>query len=134
MARILITGSTGFICNNLVIYFLKNPEHKIFLINRDKKITFKNENITNFYYDQKISNLINFFKEVKPDIVIHLATNYIKAHTPKDISSLISSNILFGTEIFSNVSKTGLNLVIAEPVCSAIHKFPSLSNINASGD
>ena len=26
MARILITGSTGFIGNNLVIYFLKNPE------------------------------------------------------------------------------------------------------------
>jgi len=112
MARILITGSTGFIGNNLVIYFLKNPEHKLFLINRDKKITFKDENITNFYYDQKINNLINFFKEVKPDIVIHLATNYIKVHTPQDISSLISSNILFGNEILEAMANSNCKKIL----------------------
>jgi len=41
---------------------------------------------------------------------------------------------LSGTLIVSNVSRIGLNFVIAVPVCSAIHKFPSLSKAKASGD
>jgi nucleoside-diphosphate-sugar epimerase len=112
MSRILITGSTGFIGRNLVTYFLKNTEHDLFLINRNRKITHKGKNIINFYYDQKITNLISFFNEVRPEIVIHLATNYVKEHNSEDISSLISSNILFGTEILEAMANSECKKII----------------------
>ena len=85
MKRIFITGSTGFIGNNLLSYLALNKKYKIYLINRSG-VTKKEKNIYYFKYDGKITNLINFFKLKKPDLVIHLATNFISNHKEKQIS------------------------------------------------
>lgn len=111
MIKIIVTGSTGFIGSNLLDYLSLNKKYKIFLINR-KGVTKKNKNIYYFKYDGKINNLIKFFKKSKPDIVIHLATNFISNHNENQISELISSNILFGNQILEAMSQSNCKNII----------------------
>ena len=112
MIRIFVTGSTGFIGSNLKFYLSNNQNYQIYLINRKKLLNTKNTKIINFYYDGDINKLINFFKKNKPDLVIHLATNFVSQHDEKQIDSLISSNVLFGTQILEAMSKTNCKYFI----------------------
>lgn len=97
--KILITGATGFIGQNLVELLL-NKGYEIHCIIRN------NSNILNidnrakiFKYDEKIDVLLNYFETQNFDGVIHLASLFLSTHLKDDIGNLISSNIKFGTEL-----------------------------------
>lgn len=97
--KILITGATGFIGQNLVKLLL-NKGYEIHCIIRN------NSNILNidsrakiFKYDEKIDILLNFFETQNFDGVVHLASLFLSTHSKDDIGNLISSNIKFGTEL-----------------------------------
>lgn len=97
--KILVTGATGFIGKNLVAKLAEN-EHEIFAIVRENGDTSCIDKGVKIYpYNGDINTLIELFKEEKFDGVIHLASHFLAAHNPNDISSLIASNIQFGTEL-----------------------------------
>jgi len=103
--KILLTGATGFIGCNLVKVLL-DQDFEIHTIVREHSNTAvidKRANI--FKYNENIESLIKYFTKEKFDGVIHLASLFLAAHTYKDISSLISSNIQFSTELLE-VSKS----------------------------
>jgi len=86
--RILITGATGFIGNNLMEYF-ESKKNIIFGISRSKT----NKKIKNISLDDK-TKLNNYFKKNKFDVVIHLGST-LNDDNPKtifdeNISSLIT--------------------------------------------
>lgn len=85
--KILVTGATGFIGQNLISLLLKkNYEiHCIVRLNSDTSKLEKNVQI--FQYDESIDSLIKYFQEQQFDGVIHLAS-----HT-KD------NELDFGTEL-----------------------------------
>lgn len=97
--KILVTGATGFIGQNLISLLLnKNYEiHCIVRVNSD--ISKLEKNLKIFQYDENIDNLIEYFQEQQFDGVIHLASLFLATHTKDDISNLIASNIQFGTEL-----------------------------------
>lgn len=97
--KILITGATGFIGQNLV-KLLVDKNHEVHCIVRNKSDVSKIDNkIKIFRYDKNIDNLIIYFNNEKFDGVIHLASLFLATHTKNDISNLISSNVKFGTEL-----------------------------------
>lgn len=97
--KILVTGATGFIGRNLVVK-LTDSGHDIYAIVRKNSDTSNIDKRVKLYsYDGDINILIDFFKAEQFDGVIHLASHFLAAHTPDDISSLITSNIAFGTEL-----------------------------------
>lgn len=97
--KILVTGATGFIGQNLVkVLIEKDYEiHCIVRVNSDTKNI--NHEVKIFKYDENINNLIDYFCQEKFDGVIHLASLFLASHTKDDISTLISSNIKFGIEL-----------------------------------
>lgn len=101
ISNICITGATGFIGTNLLKALRSNESFTITAIVKSKeshqKIT--DLNINCYLDDGNTDLLVDFFLTSKFDVVIHLASQYIKDHQSKQIESLITSNILFGTRL-----------------------------------
>ena len=104
MKKILITGGTGFIGNNLLNYFLKKKYFIYVILRKSKKnIKFSKEHKINKNFKSIIfSDIYNLKKQLlnyKIDYVVHAATHYVKKHKSSDVNKIIESNILFPTII-----------------------------------
>lgn len=100
--KILVTGSTGFIGQNLVKSLL-DKNYDIQCIARiDSDTSGISSKVKIFKYDEKIESLIEYFNQENFDGVIHLASLFLASHSKDDISKLISSNIKFGTELLES--------------------------------
>jgi nucleoside-diphosphate-sugar epimerase len=93
--RALLTGSTGFVGQNLQRY-LRQQGWDIETIERQ----------------DSPSDMDSKMGQFKPDVVIHLATLFIAEHKPTDIGNLIQSNIKFGTEVVDAMIRNNIaNLI-----------------------
>ena len=103
--KYVITGAAGFIGKNLVKDLLLQKNSKIYLILRkskknqifSKKFTKEPNYVPIFFNDTK--ELKKKFKRINADAVINLATYYVDKHNFEDIEKIISSNILFCSQI-----------------------------------
>ena len=93
--KILVTGSAGFIGTHLVEN-LKDYEVIVY----DKKTNFHN-NLIDY------SNILQFLRTNKPDIVIHLA-----AHTGEDIIENYRDNIQATINLIGAIKSTGIKKLI----------------------
>jgi nucleoside-diphosphate-sugar epimerase len=115
MKNIVVTGATGFVGSNLVRFLLKK-DFKIYVILRTDS-NFANlsdisEEVEVFRYDNQIKNLIDFFSDVKPTTVFHLASNFIAEHEHHQIDSLIQSNLTFGLHLLEAMKVAGVKQLI----------------------
>ena len=110
--KILVTGATGFIGQNLVkVLQAKNYEiHCIVRTHSD--LSGINLKVKMFKYDENIDSLIEYFTQENFDGVIHLASLFLVSHTKNDISNLISSNIKFGTDLLEACKETKIKWFI----------------------
>lgn len=114
MAKLVVTGSSGFVGSNLATTLAVDHEVTVILRNSSslENIEHLREQVTFFYYDGHIQSLIDFFKEQKPDCVFHLASLFIAEHTSEQIGDLINSNILFGSQLLEAMSQSGVKNLI----------------------
>ena len=113
--KIVLTGATGFVGSNLTKYFLeRNIEVHIIVRPTSKLTQFQNlrEKPKVFIYDNDLNLLTNFLKEVQPECVIHIASNFIVNHKPSEIKDLVESNILFGLHLLEGMKEAGINKFI----------------------
>ena len=104
---VLVTGATGFIGSNLV-KLLVNKNYKVNIIVRNQAAATKiiNENQINYHlYDGSLLSLEKIVSTCKPDIIYHLASEFIESHSLQDIKKLIDANILFGTQLIELSSR-----------------------------
>lgn len=102
MANFIITGATGFIGSRLSKKLIEQG-HTVNIISR-KSSKYNNlidikDKINIFEYDGNINKLIEYFRKLKVDIVIHLSSLFISENKPEDVDGLIDSNIKFGTQV-----------------------------------
>ena len=105
--KILMTGITGFIGHYLGER-LVNDGHEVHAIVRPtSKVTELSENLqrnVKFHVYDKDNTVLDILTDLcvddkRPDVVYHLATNFMNEHKFEDIQDLIQSNITFGTEL-----------------------------------
>ncbi len=115
MKKVIVTGATGYIGSNLVkkllemnmeVHIITRSTSKFDLLNG-----FKNK-LNIFEYNNSIQNMIDYFKQVKADIVFHLAASCIVEHKPEDINNLLQSNIEFGTNILEAMAKSNTKRIV----------------------
>jgi nucleoside-diphosphate-sugar epimerase len=106
--KILLTGATGFIGQNLIKHLLDEHHSIITLIRPDSNTSALDKRVSRVVYSGKIDDLITLFQNEHFDGVIHLASLFLAAHKSQDIFGLIHSNIQFGTELLEacKLSKT----------------------------
>lgn len=114
--RVLITGASGFIGSYLTNRLLQNPGHEVAIICRQtSNLNFFCESQTqpiSYTYDGTTSSLINAINCFQPDLVIHLASYFVAEHRSTDVESLISSNILFGTQLLEAMLQSSCKMLI----------------------
>ena len=110
--KILVTGATGFIGQNLVKILLENKFEVHCIVRNNSDISNMNNLVNVFKYDEDINNLMEYFQKENFDGVIHLASLFLVSHSKNDISSLITSNIKFGTELLEACKVSDVNWFI----------------------
>jgi nucleoside-diphosphate-sugar epimerase len=110
--KILITGASGYVGSNLV-RSLNDTNHKVYLVLREIKLNIDvfNSKLDCHIYNG-IENLIDYFKEVEPELVIHAAGYIVNNYDIKDLKYLIDSNIYFGLEILEAMRASGCKKII----------------------
>lgn len=105
--NVIMTGVTGFIGSHLAEVLLMDGHRIHAIVRRKSKIedlpALVRENV--FFHEYDSSNtLLDIFAGIsgrreKVDVVYHLASLYLPRHTYEDIEALVSSNVLFGTQL-----------------------------------
>jgi UDP-glucose 4-epimerase len=118
--NILMTGSTGFIGSNLVEK-LQNLNHKLYLLNRSSsnlsRLPNLNKNVLLMPFDSH-DDLAKIFEENNFDVIIHLATHYLKNEKDwKDIKTMNDVNINFPSLLLGLAVKRGLKAFLNTGTC-----------------
>jgi len=111
----VITGATGYIGSHLLKYLLQQGWEIHIIV--QPEIGYSNiEDVKNriclFEYNNEITSLISYFQKINADVVFHLAAAVITDYTPEQISTLIESNIKFGTEVLEAMKHCSTRLFI----------------------
>ena len=98
--KILLTGVTGFVGSHLAQYLYERDFSVYGLIRKP----IENENLASRLCSIQLrvfteENLIDIIADIKPDLVIHLASLYLTVHNYQQIENLIQSNITFPTKL-----------------------------------
>lgn len=105
--RVLVTGATGYIGSHLAGRLVKE-KFEVHVLSRPgsdlSRLGEIADDIEVHHHDGTTDNMLVIIREAKPSIVFHLAAEVVGQHSPKDIDSLITSNILFGTQLLESAA------------------------------
>ncbi|WP_284213072.1 NAD-dependent epimerase/dehydratase family protein [Comamonas jiangduensis] len=99
--RALVTGATGYIGAKLCQRLLDDGWVVSVLVRNSGRplATSLTGRVTIAIYDGSIESVLTAIRESKPTIVFHLASLFIAEHHSEQVTNLIASNVLFGTQL-----------------------------------
>jgi len=113
--KVFLTGATGFVGSHFVAYCLERSYEVGILCRENSKTDVFGNGLSflkRYVYDNSTKSIISALSQMRPDVVIHLATYYKPKHQTEDVENLISSNILYGTQLVEAMTQTGNSLLI----------------------
>lgn len=104
MAKVLVTGGTGFLGSNLVHALVSN-EFEVIILKRSTSDIWRIEDIIDdvLCYDIDKHGIERAFEKNKIDIAIHTACSY--GRNNESISEIVDSNIKFGLQVIESCIK-----------------------------
>jgi len=113
LPTVLITGATGFVGSHLARR-LAGDRWRVHAIVRDgSKLDVLSDAKVQFHQvDADGSQLPAIMAQTKPDVVFHLASLFVTAHAPTDVTPLVQSNILFPMQLLEAMSAAGVRRIV----------------------
>lgn len=97
----LITGATGFVGSRLACRLLRDG-WRVHVLTRAHSRAPDGPwlaGAARHVHDGSTEDLVRCMAEVKPDVVFHLASLFLSQHGAKDVQPLVSSNVLFSSQL-----------------------------------
>ena len=111
----LITGASGFVGSHLAHALADEgwEVHAVLRTRSDGEVLERDANPMILHrHDGSSEHLYEIVRGVQPDIVFHLAALVLSRHRPQDIEPMITSNILFGTQLLEAMAHAGVACLI----------------------
>ena len=111
----LVTGATGYIGSNLVRRLVSDHWCVHIIVRSSSNLEVLNpilDQLVVHEHDGTTKNMIDLVADANPDIIFHLASLFIAQHKSEDIEALITSNILFSTQLAEAVAVNGVKKFI----------------------
>jgi nucleoside-diphosphate-sugar epimerase len=103
----LVTGGTGFTGSNLVKNLILSGWTVNVIVRPNSNLELLEKYINHVVlhvHDASTMGMIGIVKCVKPDVTFHLAALAMGEHKPKDLESILQSNIIFSTQLVEAMS------------------------------
>lgn len=113
--KAMITGGTGFVGSNLARRLVRDGwlVHIVTIPNDNlDQVEDIFEQVTLHVHDGSTDGMQGIVAAAKPDVVFHLASLFLSEHTTADISRLVGSNVLFGTQLLEAMAAHGVTKII----------------------
>jgi nucleoside-diphosphate-sugar epimerase len=101
----LLTGATGFIGRHAVRLLPLSGWTVHALVRSPERLA--GANVQVYIDDGSLESIRHAVRASAPDVVIHMATCYIKDHRPDDIGGMFQANVLFGTWLLEAMTEAG---------------------------
>jgi nucleoside-diphosphate-sugar epimerase len=111
----LLTGGTGFIGFHLAAHMLEDGYSVHVIVRPDsnlKQVSGLTPRAQLHVHDGTTRGLIEIVRNVRPQIVFHLASLFIAEHVSDDVERLISSNVLFGSQLLEAMKVVGVHQLV----------------------
>ena len=113
--NILITGATGYIGSNLARILVANSVD-VHIIVRETSSLLPLSDVINkiiiHVHDGSFDSILNIVSSSKPDVVIHLASEYVLNNKSPQIKSLLNNNVTFPSQLLEAMSVCGVTKFI----------------------
>jgi CDP-paratose synthetase len=107
--KLIITGANGFIGKHLCMR-LKTEGWSFACLVRPgaERSFFVDNDIPTIQMDGESSSMSEMFRKENTTGIVHLASHFVVEHQEKDLSPLVLSNVLFGTQVLDASVKAGV--------------------------
>jgi len=111
--KALVTGATGFVGNSLCRALRAAGWEVDALVRTGGKGALALPAGTHaLAIDGGYPSILAAVRGSRPDVVFHLASNFLAQHKPEDIPGLIESNVTFGTHLLEAMGEAGVNRLV----------------------
>lgn len=113
--RALVSGATGYIGSNLAKRLVVDgwDVHVIVRANsRLNALDSRRSSMTIHEHDGTTQGMIQLVSNAQPDMVFHLASLFLAQHQPEDVEALITSNLLFSTQLVEAMAANQVKYLI----------------------
>lgn len=113
--KILLTGASGFIGNQLASYLSNHRVELCLLVRSPSSQTALQKQFPSasvFHYDFRLEGLVEHFKQNDYSAVVHLASHFVAQHTVSDIDSLVEGNLRLGLHLLEAMSKSSCSKLL----------------------
>lgn len=115
MKRVVVTGATGFIGENLTRRLVELGFLVSIIVRENSNLSYLSDisgNLDIYRFDGDLEKLIKYFKDIKAEAVFHLASCFIAEHKSLDVENLIDSNVKFGSFLLEAMRVSNVKNII----------------------